>query len=113
MVDNCCFFLALSPYCSDESAPFWSKNPTVLHLSFVPLLCVGDLLERLYADLKGSLGLFQVLILVLLWTLTILQGSILAGILCCTEQGESLILLVEGISAFHCGSYPGYEQSFW
>ena len=64
-------------------------------------------------DKKGSSGLYQVLILVLLWTLTFFQGSILAAIFCCTEYGESLVLLEGGVSAFHCGSSPGREQSFW
>ena len=39
-------------------------------------------------------------------------GSILADIFYCIEQGGSDIFLVEGVSKFHCGSYPGQEQSF-
>ena len=92
--------------------PSGQKSPTVLHLPFSPLLCIEHLLVQLDDNLKGSLGLFHILILVLLWTLTIFQGRNLAAIFCCTEQGESLILLEEGISTFHCGSCPGQEQIF-
>ena len=51
--------------------------------------------------------------LVLLWTPTVFQGRILAVIFCCTEQRESLNLLEEGVSSFHCGSCPVQEQNFW
>ena len=91
---------------------FGKTISTVLHLPFSPLHCIKHLLERLDDNLKGLLGLFHVFILKLLWTLTIFQRSILADIFCCIEQGESLFLLVEGASTFHCGSYTGHEQIF-
>ena len=72
------------------------KSPTVLHLPFSPSLCIEHLLEHFDENLKGSLGFFKTLILVKLYTLTMFQGSILAAIFCCTQQGESLILMVEG-----------------
>ena len=58
------------------------------------------------------MGHYRVLILLSLWNLTIFQGSILAAIFCCKEQGESLILLEEGDSIFHCGCCPDKELSF-
>ena len=67
--------LTLPPHCSVDSVPFWSKSTTVLHLPFSPFLCMECLLEQLDDNLKGSLGLFQVLILVLLWNLTFFSGK--------------------------------------
>ena len=89
------------------------RSPTVLHLPFSLLLCIEHMLELFDNNLKGSLVLFQVFIFVLMWTLPIFQENILAAIFCCTEQGESLNLLVEGVSTFNCGPYPGQEHSFW
>ena len=69
--------LALPPPCSVDSVFFFSrqKSPTVLHLQFSPLLCIKHLLEQFYDHLKGSLGLFQVLILISLLTLAIFSGK--------------------------------------
>ena len=89
----------------------WSKK--FLHFPFSPSLCIEHLLEQLEDNLKGSLGLSQVLMLVLLWTQTTFQKSILAAIFRCTQRGESLIIPVKCVSTFHYGSYPGQEQSFW
>ena len=50
------------------------------------------MLEQPDDSLKNSLGFFKVSILVLLWTLTIFQGSYLAAKFCGTEQGENVIL---------------------
>ena len=87
------------------------KSPAVLHLPLSPLFA-KKLVRQLDNNLKGSLGIFQALMSISLWTLTILSGSIFAVIFCCTKQGESLILLVDGVSTCHCGCYLGQEQSF-
>ena len=60
--------------------PSGQRSPTVLFLPFSPLPCIEHLLEQLDDNLKGLLGVFQVLILVLLRTSTISQGSIVAAI---------------------------------
>ena len=93
---------------------FVHKNSTVLHSPFSPLLSIERLLEQLDVNLKGSIGLFLFLILELLLTLTLIEESILAAIFCCLEHGETLIIRVEGVLTFHCGSHPpGQEQSFF
>ena len=84
--------LDLPPHCIVDSVPFWSKKSNSLTFTLVPLLCIDHLLEHLDDNLKGWLGLFQVLIFVLMWTLSICQGSIIVDIFCFTERGESLIL---------------------
>ena len=104
--------LALPPYCSVDSFYLWSKNSTIIHLPFSPLLYLQHLLEKFDENLKGLLSLFKVLILKLLQALTVFQKSILAAKFCCIWQGECLILLVEGVSTFLRESYPGQEQFF-
>ena len=89
------------------------RSSTVLYLPFFSLIRKEHLLEQLDDKLKGLLSLFQVLILVLLWTLTVFQRSIPAAIFCCTEQRQSQIFVLEGVSIFHCGSCPGQEKRFW
>ena len=93
--------------------PSVRRNPTVLHLPFSPLLYIENLIVQIDDSLKVSLGLYPISMMVFLWTLNFFQGSIPASIFCCTEQGDSLTLLEDGVSTFHCGSCPGQEHSFW
>ena len=90
--------------------PSGQRSPTILFLPFYPLLYLEHLLEQSVDNLKGLLIIFQVLLWVLLWTLTLFRGIFLAATFCCTEQRETLNLLVEGISTLHCGPCPGQEQ---
>ena len=73
---------------------FLTVTSTDKRWSIVVRLALLHLLKQLNDNFKGSLELFQVLTWVLLWTPTIFHGSILAAKFWCTEQGESLILLV-------------------
>ena len=88
------------------------KSPTALYFPFSPLLCIERLLKKLVDNVKSWIGLFRVLIMLLLLTLTVFQGSVFVNNFF-IEQVESLILLVEGVSKFHFGTCPGQEQSFW
>ena len=104
--------LALHQHCSAENLSFWSKRYKNRTFTILSITLHKHLLEQLDDILKGSSGLFKVLIFELLWTLTIFLGNIRTAIFCCIQQGECLTLLVEGVSILHCESYPGQEQSF-
>ena len=109
MVDSCSFGSASS---SVESVLFTSKKFRSIRFTFFSLLSIEHLLEQVDDILRGMLGLLRVLKMVLLCTLTFFQGSVLAAKFCCREQEESLILLVKGVSTFHCGFRPGQMQRF-
>ena len=84
----------------------WLWRIWVLHLPFSTLICIEHLLVQLGDNLNGSFSLSQVSILVF-------SGKYHCCHVLLIDKRESIILLLEGISTFRCGAYPGQEQSFW
>ena len=78
--------LALPPYCSVDSVPIKLMKSNSLTFTNLSITFMEHLLVQLDDNLKGSLDLFQVLILDSLWTVTIFQRG--SSLLCFVVQGQ-------------------------
>ena len=105
--------LALPSYCSLGGVPLWLKNFNSLSFYILFITLHKTLVRVIGGYFEGFVGSVPGFDIGITADSSHFQGSILAAIFCCTEQGESSILLVEGVSTFNCGSYPGQEKSFW
>ena len=88
--------------------PSVQRSPRVLHLPFSPLFCIECLLVQLDLNLKGSLGPYQVLILVQLWTGITVDSNYSSGKYPCYH-----ILLYITRREFNTSGGKCYNISLW